>query len=315
MPNVRFGIDHPVVTVRDLARTREQYQRLGFEPNPVGFHPWGTSMSLLMFKENFIELISVHDASKFGTNSVGGFCYGRNVGKFLDRVEGLGLVALHSKDAKADHAHLVQLGLASQGQIDFRRDMKRPDGSPDVAVVSLGLFLNEEQRDVSHFICHQHRPELIWVPAWMNHRNGVEAITGVTYLSESPSLLEARFGAFFGRENVKGGIDRIEVDSGCGYFRVLTERAAKERFGGVPFPVWDSSAAHGIGITVATPRFNELPSLWAEAGVPHQVTARGTFVIAPEHCGNVILEFESSDRAHVAASNSAPPSGRSTAAS
>lgn len=293
MANTQFGIDHPVITIRDLEKTRTQFKSLGFEPNAVGYHPWGTSMSLLMFKDNFIELISVHDASKFGTNSVGGFCYGRNVGKFLDRVEGLGLVALHSKDGKGDHQLLVDRGLKSQGQIDFRRDMKKPDGSPDVAIVSLGLFLNEDQRDVSNFICHQHRPELIWIPAWQNHPNGVNGITAVTYIAEKPLDLAGRYEAFYGASKLKSESEYVEADSGCGLIRIASPNKVKSMFGDISHPDWKGdSAPHGIAITVATPKFSELEAIWRYNGVPYYRSPKGTFLIPPQYCGNVIMEFE-----------------------
>jgi hypothetical protein len=292
MANVQFGIDHPVVTVRDLASTREQFKRLGFEPNPVGFHPWGTTLSLLMFKDNFIELISVADPSKFGTNSVGGFCYGRNVGNFLERVEGLGLVALHSKDGKRDHQLLVGRGLRSQGQIDFRREMKKPDGTPDVAVVSLGLFLNDEQRDVSHFICHQHRPELIWVKEWQHHPNGANAVAGVTYLAERPHELVDRFVALYGESRVKASPQEVLADSGCGVFRIVNPQRARQLFGQVELPDWRGDGQpHGIALTVATPRFEELTSLWRDNGVRYVETDRRTYLVSPDQCGNVIMEF------------------------
>jgi hypothetical protein len=294
MSNVTFGIDHPVVTVRNLEIVREQYRRLGFSPNPVGFHPWGTTLSLLMFQDNFIELISVNDASKFGTNSVGGFCYGRNVGKFLDRVEGLGLVALHSKDARSDHAALVKRGLASQGLIDFRREMKKPDGSPDVAIVSLGLFLNQEQRDVSNFICHQHRPELIWVPDWQQHQNGVNAVTAVTYLAERPMDLASRYIAFYGDECVKQSDDVVEADSGCGIIRMLSAKAAAAYFGSIPMPDWKGDTMpHGISITVRTTKFEDVEKIWKTNGIAYERSTRGTLLISPDQCGNVIIEFES----------------------
>ncbi len=293
MANVQFGIDHPVITIRDLQAAREQFTRLGFAPAPVGFHPWGTTLSLLMFKDNFIELISVNDPSKFGTNSVNGFCYGRNVGKFLDRVQGLGLVALHSKDAIGDHQLLVQRGLISQGQIDFRRDMKKPDGTPDVAIVSLGLFLNEDQRDVSNFICHQHRPELVWVPAWMNHPNGVNAVTAVTYIADRPADLVKRYTAFYGPEKIKQTSDEVTVDSGCGIIRICSPKQVTSLFGNIGLPDWrGDTQPHGIGLTVATPRFNDLPSIWDAAGVRWQASGRGSYLISPEQCGNVIMEFE-----------------------
>lgn len=293
MPNVRFGIDHPVITIRELAPVREQFRRLGFAPAPIGFHPWGTTLSLLMFKDNFIELISVADASKFGTNAVNGFCYGRNVGKFLDRVEGLGLVALHSKDADGDHADLVARGLVSQGRIDFRRDMKKPDGSQDVAVVSLGLFLNEEQRDVSNFICHQHRPELIWIPEWQQHPNGVNGVSAVTYIAERPLDLAPRYIAFYGEERVRQSTHRVDVDSGCGVIRIFSPAEAARYFGDVPMPDWRGDAQpHGISITVQTPKFNELESLWQTHGITAQRSAAGHWLIEPKTCGNVIMEFE-----------------------
>lgn len=293
MSNVQFGIDHPVVAIRDFDKVREQFRRLGFSPNPVGYHPWGTKLSLLMFKDNFIELIAVDDESKFGTNSVGGFCYGRNVGKFVDRVEGLGLVALHSKDARVDYQTLLDRGLKGQGQIDFRREMKKPDGTPDVAVVSLGLFLNDEQRDVSNFICQQHRPELVWVPAWQEHRNGVGAVTAVTYLAHRPAELRGRYTAFFGKARVKLDQDMLEADSGCGFVRIATPEAVKKLFGKVALPDWNGDTQpHGIAISVATPKFDLLEALWAENGVAFTKSPRNTLLISPEQCGNVIMEFE-----------------------
>lgn len=293
MPNVTLGIDHPVVTVRNFDRVREQYRQLGFAPSPVGYHPWGTVMAVMMFKDTFIELIAVHDATKFGTNSVNGFCYGRNVGAFTDRVEGLGLVALHSKDSRADHERLTSRGLKSQGLIDFRRDMKKPNGTPDVAIVSLGLFLNEEPRDVSRFICHQHRPEISWVPEWINHPNGVDAITAVTYLAERPADLVPRFTAFYGQDRVKQGDEIVEADSGCGVFRVVSKQSVNPIFGDVTLPNWQGdSQPHGIAITVSTPKFSTLETLWKANGIGYQKSPRGSWLVSPDQCSNVILEFE-----------------------
>ena len=294
MANTQFGIDHPVVTVRNFDQVRKQFQKLGFAPNPVGYHPWGTTLSLLMFKDNFIEIIAVDDASKFGTNAVDGFCYGRNVGNFVERVEGLGLVALHSKDGKGDHQMLVARGLKSQGQIDFIRNMKKPDGTPDVAVVSLGLFLNEEQKDVSNFICHQHRPELIWIPEWQKHPNGVNAVTAVTYVAPDPKLLARRYELFYGTSAVTASDGLVVVDTGCGLIRIATREVAKELLGDVSFPIWDDDRQpHGISISVSTPRFDALEDMWKKNGVQYQQSPSGSYVIPPAQSGNVIMEFQS----------------------
>jgi hypothetical protein len=291
MPNQTLGIDHPVVTVRDHPRVLAQYRAIGFSPSPVSYHPWGTVLSLMMFRDNFIELIGVDDPAKFGTNAVNGFCYGRNVGVFLERAEGLGLVSLHSKDADADHARLVARGLPSQGRIDFRRAMKKADGTPDTAVVSLGLFLNEQQRDVSHFICHQHRPELIWVPEWQQHPNGAHAVTAVTYLANQPLDLQKRFAALYGVDRLVLTDGSLSVDTGCGTFRVSNPAAVAHSFGPLPLPWWADDAPHGIAITVATSRFNELEGLWQRNGIPSFRSPTGSLLLPPDACGNVILEF------------------------
>lgn len=291
MQNVPLGIDHPVVTVRNHPACLERYRAIGFSPSPVSYHPWGTVLSLMMFRDNFIELISVADPSKFGINAVEDFCYGRNVGRFLDRAEGLGLVALHSKDADADHAKLRQAGLPSQGRIDFRRATKKADGTPDTAIVSLGLFLNPEQPDVSQFICHQHRPELIWVPEWQDHPNGANAVAGVTYIAERPADLEERFVAFYGERATFGDDASLVVDTGCGVMRVVSPDAARLRFGSSELPWWENNSPHGISITVSTTRFDSLEGLWSTNGVTFKRGPGGNLFLPPSECGNVILEF------------------------
>ena len=291
MSNLTFGIDHPVVTVRDHKAVLQQYRAIGFSPSPVSFHPWGPVLSLMMFRDNFIELIGVDDAAKFGTNSVDGFCYGRHVGRFLERAEGLGLVALHSRNADADHAYLAARGLASQGRIDFRRATTKADGTPDTAVVSLGLFLNARQPDVSHFICQQHRPELIWVPEWQHHPNRAQAVTAVTDLAPRPMDLQARFAAIYGPERLVLNDDGFQVDTGCGVFRVLSPAGVKAAFGDLPMPARSGDGPHGIAITVATDRFQALEALWAANGIRARRSPQGSLLLEPARCGNVILEF------------------------
>jgi len=283
------GIDHPLVTVRDHAAALELYRRMGFAPSPVSYHPWGSVTSLMMFKSNFIELIGIHDRSRFGTGSVNGFCFGRQLGEFLDRgEEGVSLVALHSKDADADHARLVDAGLSSQGRIDFRRAMTLPDGRPDEAVVSLGLFIDPQLPDASNFICHQHRPELIWVPGWQQHPNAVDGIFSITYLAD-PAQLEPRWRALYGdavtwRDNV------LLADTRCGVLRAMDAAAAALHYPGMPLPRVNRERAHAIAIGMHTSSLDTLRTILEDNQVAHQQVP-GRVMVQPEAAGNVILEF------------------------
>lgn len=283
------GIDHPLVTVRNHGEALELYRRMGFAPSPISYHPWGSVTSLMMFPSNFIELIGVDDRSKFGTNSVNDFCFGRQLGQFLDRgEEGISLVALHSKDADADHARLVETGLESQGRIDFRRAMTLPDGRPDEAVVSLALFIDPQLPDASNFICHQHRPELIWVKGWQNHPNGADGILAVTYLAD-PARLEARWRAIYG-DAVQYNGSVLEADTGCGVLRAVDAATASEQFPGVELPATASQRPHAIAIRLHTASLDTLRSILKQNAVPHREHPGRVFV-EPQAAGNVILEF------------------------
>lgn len=283
------GIDHPLVTVRNHAEALELYRKMGFAPSPISYHPWGSVTSLMMFPSNFIELIGVDDASKFGTNSVNGFCFGRQLGQFLDRgEEGVSLVALHSKDADADHARIVEAGLESQGRIDFRRKMTLPDGRDDEAVVSLALFIDPTLPDASNFICHQHRPELIWVKGWQNHPNGADGILAVTYLAD-PATLEARWRAIYG-DAVKYNGAVLEADTQCGVLRAMDAATAALEFPGISLPNRAEQRPHAIAIRLRTTSLTTLRSILEHNQVPHREVPGRVFV-EPQAAGNVILEF------------------------
>ncbi|AJE97113.1 VOC family protein [Pandoraea apista] len=291
--NTRFGIDHPLVTVHDHPRRLSHYTRMGFSPSPVSYHPWGTVTSLMMFEDNFIELIGVENAGKFGTNAVGDFCFGRYLGRFLAREEGVSLIALHSKDVRADHARLVQTGLESQGILDFRRPMRKPDGAHDEAVVSLGLFIDDSLGDASNFICQQHRPELIWVPDWQRHPNGVSNIIGVTYVTpDTVSLrtLATRWQQMYGARHVDLYDGGAVADTGCGHLRALSPQRAEARYAAVGLPMAQAVRTHAVAITLLAPDLAHIEALWREHGVPYGYNEHG-LVVEPEFAGNVVLEF------------------------
>ncbi|MHB9838326.1 VOC family protein [Paraburkholderia terrae] len=286
----RFGIDHPVVSVRNHPEAVEKYVRLGFSPSPISYHPWGSVLTVMMFENNFIELIGIDDPRKFGTGEVDGFCYGRTLGEFLARSEGLGLVSLHSKDIEADFTAVRAAGLPVQQRVDFRRKVTAPDGSPDEAVVSLGMVMDPELGDVSNFLCQQHRPEFIWRKDWQSHPNGATAVEEVVYVASDPTPLEARWSKLFGADNTNRVEGHIEVNTGCGRLVALTPEQAEARFGSVGLPVSYTSKPHGIALQVRVRDLKVVKQLLSENGVVHAETARG-IAVTPAAAGNTVIEF------------------------
>jgi Glyoxalase-like domain len=286
----RLGIDHPVVSVRNYPEAVEKYKRLGFSPSPISYHPWGSVLTVMMFENNFIELIGIDDPSKFGTGEVDGFCYGRTLGDFLVRSEGLGLVSLHSKDIEGDFAAVKASGLPTQQRVDFRRKITAPDGSPDEAVVSLGMVMDTELGDASNFLCQQHRPEFIWRKDWQNHPNGANGVLEVLYVTRDLSPLEDRWAKLFGAGQTNRVYGHIEADTGCGRLVALTPQQAEERFSAVGLPVSYTDKPHGIALQVRVPDITVAKRVLAENGVRHAETAEGV-AVTPDSAGNTIIEF------------------------
>lgn len=298
MAQATFGIDHPLVTVRDHAPILDRYRALGFRPSPVSHHPWGTATALAMFPDNFIELIGVADPTKLDApegESDGGRSFGRFLGDFLARQEGLSLVALHSRDARADYGLARRRGLPGQGFIDFRRAMTRPDGAPDVAVVSLALLVDDALPEASNFLCHQHRPELIWVPAWQDHPNGARGVAAVTYLAPEPAAgaLTARWRALYGDGRLRPDEDvTVVADTGCGLLRAVTPERAEALYPGVARPRFPTARPHGLSLTVAVESLDRAARALDAGGAPFRRTPRGTLAVPADFGGNVIVEFQ-----------------------
>ena len=286
----RLGIDHPIVSVRNHPEAVQKYIKLGFSPSPLSYHPWGSVLTLMMFENNFIELIGIDDASKFGTNSVDGFCYGRTLGQFLGRSEGLGLLALHSKDIEGDFAAVKATGLPVQQRVDFRRKLVTADGTPDEAVVSLGIVMDTDLGDASNVLCQQHRPEFIWRKDWQDHPNGANAVDEVIYVAEELDVLEARWAKLFGAENTSWIDGHVEADTGCGRVVALTRSQALERFACVGLPVSYTDKPHGFALQVRIRDLSAVERILSENGVTYGQTARGV-AVAPEAAGNTIIEF------------------------
>lgn len=288
MPNGPLGLEHPLVVSRNLDALAERYRAMGFAPTRKGLHPWGTGTQLVLFADNFIELMGIEDRSLIDLPNDTGFRFGRFIADQLNRREGVAMVALHSEDAKADLAGVTERGIANAGLVGFRRAVTLPDGTQDAAVVTLAMLIAADEPQLSHFICQQHRPEFVWVPDWMHHPNGAAAITRVVYAVEVPFAVRPRFAGIWGEAAL------VDVDGGFaaqtpgGEFLVLDRPSAEARYAPMPEAWRDAPCA--VAITVRAPDIDLARGFMLRNGVPHSRTDT-TLRVPPSHAGNVVLEF------------------------
>lgn len=198
--NASFGIDHPLIAVNNIDQMRDRLISLGFNMTAIGKHPWGTSTSLAMFDGCLIEIMGVYDDNLLDENPAGMFRFGRHVHRFLQAREGIALTALHSTDSAGDARRAQAAGFAVAGHLEFGRDVILPDGRHDRTKTTLAMLPDQAFPRLSFFLCQQHRPELIYVPAWLEHPNSVYGICGISVWAEAAeqAALRPRLEAIYG---------------------------------------------------------------------------------------------------------------------
>ncbi len=93
------GLDHIVHAVRDLDAAAALYRGLGFTVGARNKHPWGTHNCIVQFPGVFIELLTLAEPDKLGTDGFSKL-FGAFTGDFLKRDQGLSLLILESRDAR-----------------------------------------------------------------------------------------------------------------------------------------------------------------------------------------------------------------------
>jgi hypothetical protein len=177
-----FPLDHAVIAVRDRMDEAERvFRRMGFTLTPRGRHRQGSLNHLMMFPDNYLELI--------------GFPPG---GEHLrpDLTEspiGLDGLVLRPEDAAATAADLVARGYAPSGPQELSRPLEL-DGRSYEARFSTVRFARGAVEGGRLYFCQHLTPELVWRPEWLTHANGAAGIVGFTIAVPDPANEAARYG-------------------------------------------------------------------------------------------------------------------------
>lgn len=286
-----LGIDHPLVLVRDIEAAAARYRSLGFNTAPTGKHPWGTSTSLIMFDRSALELMGIYDATLLDSHAIGSFSFGRHMEAALAQREGVSLVALYSQDAEADRARVEAAGIEAQGRVDFRRRVKVPGRDWDEAVVTLEILLDPALPRASNFLCQQHRPELVWVPEWLQHPNGALGFANITYAAPDPAPLLDRLQRLFGPESLRRTAIGHEATTARGTITVVRPGEWARTLGVPDEPAIDDDAAACIGIDIRVGSLAVLDAVLQASGVDARATPAGIVIPGHRAFGNVLLRF------------------------
>jgi hypothetical protein len=291
--NASFGIDHPLLATHDIDALRARLISLGFNMTEIGKHPWGTSTSLAMFNGCLIEIMGIYDNTLIDQVPAGDFRFGRHVYEQLQTREGVALSALHSTNSIADAAHAEAAGFTVAGHLEFGRDVTLPDGAKGRTKTTLALLPDVQFPRLSFFLCQQHRPDLIYVPEWLQHPNMVSGISGVNILADRafhPDL-KARFGGLYtGFVEIDGG---FQFQTANGVLRVMEIGCFEKHIGPVPKAVQTEGTPCIAGMDLKMDDAKEMSNFIVNSGVEYREIPEGIALSKPSETANTILRFVS----------------------
>ncbi|MEN8874007.1 MAG: VOC family protein [Pacificibacter sp.] len=289
--NASFGIDHPLLATHDIEGLRDRLISLGFNMTAIGKHPWGTSTSLAMFDGCLLEIMGIYDETLIDEVPAGEFRFGRHVFEHLQQREGVALSALHSTDSVQDAATAKAAGFTVAGHLEFGRDVTLPDGSADRTKTTLALLPDPDFPRLSFFLCQQHRPELIYVPEWLEHPNTVNRISGVTISAkaEQQETLKAKLTRIYGDASALNG--GFCVQTANGEISVQSLDAIQAEFGTLPSDIAESDTPAIVAMDLGYLDANTFDTWVKKSDLRLKTTASGFYATQPKDTANVILRF------------------------
>jgi catechol 2,3-dioxygenase-like lactoylglutathione lyase family enzyme len=282
------GIDHLVLAVGDLEAARRRYGDLGFTLTPPGRHPFGTANSLVQLDEAFLELLSIAEPAAIPPHEAGRFSFAAFNRDYLDSGEGLSMLVLDSRDARADTAAFRQAGLVTYEPFDFSRTAELPSGEQATVGFSLAFTSHPDIESAGFFTCQQHAPEHFWRPEYQNHENTAHTVLEICLVADRPLQFAEFLQAFAGSDEVAASDSAMEVATARGHLIVLTGEAFAERYGA---PAPESHPLPALaGYTVGVADLPVARAIVARAGVA-TAEGEGRLSVLPEDAFGTVLAF------------------------
>jgi catechol 2,3-dioxygenase-like lactoylglutathione lyase family enzyme len=281
------GLDHIVHAVRDLDAAAELYRRLGFTVGARNRHAWGTHNHVVQLSGCFVELLTVAEPEKLGTDGFSTL-FGRFNQSFLARQEGLSMLLLESGGAAADAATFRSAGIGISEAMKFEREGKRPDGSLVKVAFSLAFARDDKAPDAGFAVCQQHFPENFWNPAFQQHPNTATGIAGVVLVAENPTDHHIFLSAFTGVRDLHATSSGVTASTPRGDVKVMDPAAFRSHFGTEPPDI-----SKGARLAALQFRVRDRDALMAALDSADIASSfcMGSTIVAPETAMGATLAF------------------------
>lgn len=274
-----LGLDHVVVTVRDLDAAAAQWRSLGFTVSPRGTHSpiLGTGNYTIMFGDDYVELLGILTETE----------QNKPTRDYLAKREGLERAAFTTDDAAAGAEELKSRGFAALGPIHFGRPVELPGGGTGEARFNVFRWpLEENPGSLRIFACEHLTRDTVWIPELQRHANGASRLVRLEILTSDPKAAAEHLGRLID-ETPRAEGDGWLVPSGGKRADFLFYDAAgfARRY---PDAVRDGAAAEGaVALVLAS---NDLAGAKVALGT-RAVAHDGAVSVAASAANGIVLSF------------------------
>jgi catechol 2,3-dioxygenase-like lactoylglutathione lyase family enzyme len=282
------GIDHLVITVRDLDSAGRFYERLGFRVGGRNRHPWGTENRIVQLQGSFLELIAVGDGADIPPHTDRTFSFGAFVRDYAARREGLAMLVLDSSDANSDALTFAGAGIGDFEPFFFERRGTRPDGTETHVAFTLAFARDEAAPQAGFFVCQHHYPENFWNPEFQVHPNKASVLSAIVLAAPEPERHAAFLKTFTGSEPTEQAEHDWSFALARGRIDVMTADDAAEIYGSVDVDPYEPAFA---AFAVRIPDTDRQARRLEAAGIPFQRVGSRLVVPASAALG-VAIAFE-----------------------
>lgn len=183
-------LDHLVLPVADLEGARARLVALGFTVAADARHPFGTENACVFFEDGtYLEPLAIASREDCEEAARTGNVFVARDQAFRFRVgeEGLSALVVGSKNAAADHARFVELGMSGGDLLAFSRPLKLADGGEHMASFKLAFAADLRAPDFFAFSVERVSMPAGGGKAKSAHPNGVTGICEVILSEPNPT--------------------------------------------------------------------------------------------------------------------------------
>lgn len=208
----------------DMDAAVARFRSLGFTLTPRGYHSLGSINHLMVFGNDYLELVGLERGADPIRREV------------AESPQGLNGLVFRISDAAGCHAALRERSIAAEPPLEFSRPV-RIDGREELAAFRTVRLKPGAVNGGRVYFCEHLTPQLVWRPEWQSHRNGVDFVSEFTIVVRDPESEAVIYARMLDAPALRVRVDEYTVAAQRLTIRFTSDANHRQRFGALAEPV------------------------------------------------------------------------------